>query len=55
MQVRPNDGRLESVKAGVAGGAERNQQARVMEAGPTVMDDEFPIRPTAPAAAAIPV
>jgi hypothetical protein len=43
------------VKAGVAGGAESNQKARVMDSGPAMMDSEFPIRPTAPASAMIPV
>jgi hypothetical protein len=44
---------LQPVDAGVAGGTESNQPAAVMEAGPTVMHAELPLRPTAAAAAAV--
>ena len=47
--------RLRAMEAGVAGSAESNQKPRVMDAGSAMMDDQFPIRPTAPASATIPV
>ena len=47
--------RLGAMEAGVAGGAERNQKPWVMNARPAMVDDEFPIRPTAPAPAKIPI
>jgi hypothetical protein len=45
--------RLQSVDAGVAGGAERDQKPRLVDAGPSVVDGQFPAGPTAAAAAAI--
>jgi hypothetical protein len=47
--------RLGAVKTPMAGHAERNQKSWVMQARPAVVDNEFPIRPTGPAAATIPV
>ena len=54
-RLDPMPQRLRAMEAGVAGGAESNQKAWVMDAGPAMMDGEFPVRPTAPAPATIPV
>ena len=47
--------RLQPVDARVASGAKSNEEAAVMNAGTAIVDGKFPIRPTALAAAAIPV
>jgi len=47
--------RLQPVDARVASGAKSNEEAAVMNAGTAMVDGKFPIRPTALAAAAIPV
>jgi hypothetical protein len=39
--------------AGMTGGAQGNQPARVLVAGPAVVDGQIPLRPTAAAAAAV--
>jgi hypothetical protein len=44
---------LPSMDPRMAGGAERDQKSRLMEAGPSVVDGQFPAGPTAAAAAAV--
>ena len=44
---------LPSMEPSMAGGAERDQKSRLMEAGPSVVDGQFPAGPTAAVAAAV--
>ena len=52
-RLDPMAQRAEPVDAGMAGGAQSNQEARLMDAGSAVMDRQFMGRPTAAAAAAV--
>ena len=45
--------RAEAVDAGMAGGAQSNQEARLMDPGSAVMDRQFMGRLTAAAAASV--
>ena len=52
-RLDPMAQRAEPVDAGVAGGAQSNQVARLMDPGSAMMDRQFMGRPTAAAAAAV--
>jgi hypothetical protein len=52
-RLDPMAQRAEAVDAGMAGGAQSNQEARLMDPGSAVMDRQFMGRPTAAAAAAV--
>ena len=52
-RLDPMAQRAEPVDAGMAGGAQSNQVARLMDPGSAVMDRQFIGRPTGAAAAAV--
>ena len=52
-RLDPMAQRAEPVDAGMAGGAQGDQEARLMDPGPAVMDRQFTVGPTAAAAAAV--
>ncbi len=52
-RFEPAAHRAQPVDAGMAGGTQGNQEARVMDARTAVVDGEFTIRPTGAAAASV--